>query len=191
MAIKFLNTVEVDSNVLYVNASTDKVGIKTISPGSELEVVGLTQTDKFRYNYPVSDKVYSGEIAKFGLVESSSAGDLVYLNSSGKWVPAKADSIANGAINMLGFYDGTDVILRGPIRFGSSGGTTPRIPAPTTLPTNGQPLYLSPDVAGEIFAYTQLGDFDPGDFIRIIGHIIDYTNDVFYFNPDNTWVEKA
>ena len=40
MAIKFLNTVAVDTNVLYVNAATNKVGIGTAAPGSELHVNG-------------------------------------------------------------------------------------------------------------------------------------------------------
>lgn len=38
MAIKFLNTVAVDTNVLYVNAATDKVGIGTSSPSEKLVV---------------------------------------------------------------------------------------------------------------------------------------------------------
>ena len=40
MAIKFLNTVAVDTNVLYVNAATNKVGIGTAAPESELHVNG-------------------------------------------------------------------------------------------------------------------------------------------------------
>ena len=38
MAIKFLNTVQVDTDVLYVDASTNKVGIGTTSPSTVLEV---------------------------------------------------------------------------------------------------------------------------------------------------------
>jgi len=38
MAIKFLNTVQVDTDVLYVDASNDKVGIGTISPSTKLEI---------------------------------------------------------------------------------------------------------------------------------------------------------
>ncbi len=187
------NTITGESN-LFWNASNNRLGIGTPSPGSSLEVSGLTQTDKLRYNYPLSDKVYSGEIADFGLVDTSvSAGDIVYLDAFGKWRPAQADSIANGAINMLGFYDGTDVILRGPIRFGSSGGSTPRIPAPTPTPTSGEPLYLSPASAGDIWTVTNVNNtgYSANQYTRIIGHIIDYANDVFYFNPDNTWVKNA
>jgi hypothetical protein len=40
MAIKFLNTVAVDTDVLYVDASSNRVGIGTTSPGQKLEVNG-------------------------------------------------------------------------------------------------------------------------------------------------------
>ena len=43
MAIKFLNTVQVDTDVLYVDASSNKVGIGTTSPGNyKLAVAGYT-----------------------------------------------------------------------------------------------------------------------------------------------------
>ena len=38
MAIKFLSTVQVDTDVLYVDTANDRVGIGTASPGSKLEV---------------------------------------------------------------------------------------------------------------------------------------------------------
>ncbi len=38
MAIKFLNTVAVDTSVLYVNAANNRVGINTVSPGNTLSV---------------------------------------------------------------------------------------------------------------------------------------------------------
>ena len=40
MAIKFLNTVAVDTDVLYVNAATNKVGIGTTSPSTTLDILG-------------------------------------------------------------------------------------------------------------------------------------------------------
>ena len=40
MAIKFLNTVSVDSSVLHVDAATDRVGIGTASPSQKLTVSG-------------------------------------------------------------------------------------------------------------------------------------------------------
>ena len=45
MAIKFLNTVAVDNDVLYVDASANKVGIGTDSPDAKLEVYKLHATE--------------------------------------------------------------------------------------------------------------------------------------------------
>ena len=42
MAIKFLNTVQVDTDVLYVDAANDRVGIGTTGPSAKLEVAGIT-----------------------------------------------------------------------------------------------------------------------------------------------------
>ncbi len=40
MAIKFLNTVQVDTDVLYVDTTNDRVGIGTTSPSEKLHVDG-------------------------------------------------------------------------------------------------------------------------------------------------------
>ena len=40
MAIKFLNTVAVDTDVLYVDAANNRVGIGTTSPANTLNVNG-------------------------------------------------------------------------------------------------------------------------------------------------------
>ena len=44
MAIKFLSTVQVDTDVLYVDSSNNKVGIGTTTPSSNLEIVGNSGT---------------------------------------------------------------------------------------------------------------------------------------------------
>ena len=40
MAINFLNTVAVDENVLFVDATNNRVGVGTSTPGSVLDVQG-------------------------------------------------------------------------------------------------------------------------------------------------------
>ena len=43
MAIKFLNTVAVDTDVLFVDTVNDRVGIGTTSPNGKLEVNGIVK----------------------------------------------------------------------------------------------------------------------------------------------------
>jgi hypothetical protein len=49
MAIQFLNTVQVDTDVLYVDTANDRVGIGTTSPGAKLDVAGDVYINS---NYP-------------------------------------------------------------------------------------------------------------------------------------------
>ncbi len=44
MAIKFLNTIAVDTDVLYVDASNNRVGIGTTSPAATLEIYNISST---------------------------------------------------------------------------------------------------------------------------------------------------
>ena len=32
---------------------------------------------------------------------------------------------------------------------------------------------------------------DSGDVVRVLGYVLNATNDIIYFNPDNTWVEHS
>ena len=64
MAIKFLNTVAVDTDVLYVDAASNEVGIGTTSPGSKLEVVearsGSSASDQTKYTLVSRSTISSG-----------------------------------------------------------------------------------------------------------------------------------
>ena len=57
MAIKFLNTIAVDTNVLYVDASSNNVGIGTTSPTSLLEISQeLSAAATIDYPYTISSR---------------------------------------------------------------------------------------------------------------------------------------
>lgn len=56
MAIKFLNSVNADSGVLYVDAVNNRVGIGTTSPGFKLDVNGTVKAG----SYLVTPLIYSG-----------------------------------------------------------------------------------------------------------------------------------
>jgi hypothetical protein len=125
---------------------------------------------------PSADNYYNGEIVKFG-GGSTSVGRLYYLNSSQVWTQANATA-ASTSINMLGIALGTNpglsgMLIRGFIRSSLYNYTV------------GLPLYVS-KTAGLIVSSIAL--YTTGNVVRVVGYNTEATNDVIYFNPDNTWV---
>ena len=165
----------VDSNLLFIDAGVDHVGIGTNGPNRKLDVRGDYQ---FIHN-PTSELTSSvsgyGDIVTFG-GGTLTAGDLYYLDSLGGWSVAAADSTSTST-GMLAFALGTSasdgMLVRGYIR--NSGFTT----------NTGEIVYVS-TTAGDV---TTTAPSSSGDVIRIIGYSIDGTNEIIYFSPDNSWVE--
>jgi hypothetical protein len=170
----------VDSNLLFVDASVDHVGIGTNTPIRKLYVNG----DYSFYHDPnaelgVGNPEGYGDIVYFGGGGSSfNSGDVVYLDSAGDWLQTDATT-ATTSTNMLGLALGTSpsagILIRG-YAFNSNWGFT-----------IGVPLYLRA-VPGSI---TDVAPGATGNVVRIVGYA---TGDVgsgnkIYFNPDNTWVE--
>jgi len=96
MAIKFLNTVAVDTDVLYVDASSNNVGIGTTSPNRSLHVIGQIALDNSASSPSAgmlisvdsaSNKIYSRTANNnstplpFEIISGSSSS--LYINSSG------------------------------------------------------------------------------------------------------------
>jgi len=79
MAIKFLNTVAVDTDVLYVDASSNNVGIGTTSPGTKLQVgTGSGATVDTAYQIVADGSAISGIQILSGATQS---GRLVFGDS--------------------------------------------------------------------------------------------------------------
>jgi hypothetical protein len=164
-----------EGGLFYADASTDNVGIGTTSPVRRLHVSG----DYSFYHDPTTELTSSvsgyGDIVTFG-TGSLTAGNLYYYNSSGAWVATDADA-ASGATGLLAFALDTapskGMLIRGYIR--NSGFST----------TTGDILYVSTTTGG----ITTTAPSGTGDIIRIIGYSLDGTNEIIYFNPDNSWVE--
>ena len=87
MAIKFLNSVAVDTDVLFVDTANERVGIGTDSPSAKLHVQGGSSGYLFRVQGTSTLNVYDpGAAAEIGI--GSSSGDKLKLFSN--------DSINNG-----------------------------------------------------------------------------------------------
>jgi hypothetical protein len=165
----------IDSNLLFVDASVDHVGIGTNSPTRKFHVNGDYTFVHNPKNELTSSVSGYGDIVTFG-GGSLTAGNLYYLDSLGGWSVTDANSTSSST-GMLAFALGTSasdgMLVRGYIR--NSGFTT----------NTGNIVYVS-TTAGEVTTTAPSGS---GDIVRIIGYSIDGTNEIIYFNPDNTWVE--
>jgi len=79
MAIKFLNTVQVDTDVLYVDASSNRVGIGTTTPSTDLEV-SSTGVNGVDISQSASNSSQSGRL--FFTTNTASEGFALF-NSNG------------------------------------------------------------------------------------------------------------
>ena len=120
---------------------------------------------------------HEGEVVYFGGSDTV-AGDLYYLNSSGGWTQTDADTLVAStgmlAVACGASSDAAGMLIRGFIR------------SSTALGTRGGKVYLSTtpgDMAEAIGA--------SGDYTRIIGHVVDATNNTLYFNPSNAYVLRS
>ena len=134
-----------------------------------------------QFDIPVDQGTTQGDIIYYGLpAPDFAAGKLHYLRSSGQWFLADKDAENTGGAVILAFALGSSpttdgMLLRGMFRYGSDlGSIGDRLyVGDSGVPTN--------DVSG----------FGTGDIVRIIGYLLGGTNGELWFNPDNTYVEKA
>jgi len=120
----------------------------------------------------------------YGTSPSATAGNLVNLAASNV-SNVGAQSVASAATGMLLMVTdagtGDELVVEGVVRL-SSTTTTALLP---TSAKKGAPVYMSA-TAG---AVTNTAPSTAGDFVRVVGHVLDATNRTIYFKPDNTWLE--
>lgn len=119
-----------------------------------------------------------GDIVFFG-TGTTVAGSLYYFSTAGVWTACNASTSGN-SLGVLAIAVGTSpgtngMLIRGLARFASS---------PYTSMTLGQILYAT-TVAGN---FSGTAPSASNQIVRVIGYCVDATNDVIYFNPDNTWI---
>ena len=164
--------VESDNNthMLFVDGSTDKVGIDTSSPKTALDI----------HHNPTSlaDDTGGGEVVTFG-TGNLTAGKLYFLNSSGAWTEtdADADTTSDGLLGIaLGSSSSDGVLLRG--FFDATSYLSNFV--------SGLPVYLS-TTAGAMDTTKPSG---AADIVRCVGYCTNTAN-VIYFNPESTMLELS
>ena len=165
--------VESDNNthMLFVDGSTDKVGIDTSSPKTALDV----------HHNPtsLSNDTGGGEVVTFG-TGTLTAGKLYFLNSSGVWTETDADAISTSD-GLLGIALGSSPSSNGVLLRGFFDATT--------YLSNfiaGLPVYISTTAAS--MDTTQPSGTDK--VVRCVGYCTNTAN-VIYFNPESTTLELS
>ena len=146
--------------------------------------------NELSYAYPTATGQYHGEIVTFGSFINSgggsngtiAAGDVIVYTTAGLaagWVRAQG-TISYGKA-MLGIAMGTTpsagILIKGFARNAAfaSGGL-------------GAVLYLSPTSAGDT---TNIVPSATNNIVRIVGYMLNPTNDEIFFDPDKSWVQVS
>ena len=167
-----------------ISFGTNSVGIKagnTTVFASDITGSKLSNVKSIEFNTSsaaLSVKGAIGDIVKFG-GSTTIAGGMYYLNNSGGWTIALADSTFTSTSSIavaVGDNSTTDgMCLRG-------------FSNPQTDPGagTGNPVYLSDTLTGRM---TSSPPSSSGDVVRIVGH--QYGTDLIYFNPSSDYILHA
>lgn len=116
----------------------------------------------------------------YGTAPSATAGTLVNLGNTAPSLVG-AQSVTAAATGMLTVVtdaaSGDELLIEGIIKMSSNTGWS--------TAKKGAPLYMS-TTAG---AVTTTAPSTAGEFVRVVGYVVDASNATIYFKPDNTWIE--
>jgi len=116
----------------------------------------------------------------YGTSPSATAGTLVsFGNTNVGAVGAQSASAAATGMLLVVTSAGTgdELLVEGVVKMSSNTGWS--------TAKKGAPLYMSTQ-AGSL---TATAPSTAGDFVRIVGHVVDAANSTIYFKPDVNWVE--
>jgi len=120
----------------------------------------------------------------YGTAPSATAGTLVSFGATNV-AAVGATSNAAAATGMITVVtdaaSGDELLVEGVIKL-STATTTTLLPTTTK---KGTAVYMSTTDG----AVTSTAPSTAGEFVRVVGHVVDATNRTIYFKPDNTWLE--
>ena len=135
---------------------------------------------KWARSSSTNNNLTQGDITFTGGEGTIALGDIVYMDVSGNWQKAQANSLTKSK-GILGIALGNNagvngILLRGMFTLDHDVGNNQGIPLFLSDTTAGQAIIAAPDTSGDI--------------VRIIGYNLG-NDDQIWFSPDNTFVEVA
>ena len=168
---------DIDAGILDI----DVTGITTLDT-TELTIAGKAIVPVRKYELPSSTvgDYKGGDIYYYG--DGSTVKGKIYYIDGTNWTLADADAEASTS-GLLAVALGTNpdvdgMLLRGFVTLLTEVEGTEAI---------GTPIYLSATDSG-IATITPPAS---GDFVRVLGYCLHASDNQVYFNPDNTWIERA
>ena len=174
MAIQFLNTVQVDTSVLYVDTANDRVGIGTTSPSEKLEVIGKgiirrtgSATAHSDTDLLVTDSTAAGSTAQIELLGGNNGSSNIKFADTDSYTVGSIDY--NHSSNSMSFRTNSsqNVIINSAGNVGI-GTTSPgeKLQVDGVIDANGSDGYKINGKAWavEVSNNLQLGDWDGQEF---------------------------
>lgn len=153
---------DTDANLLFVDASTDRVGIGTATPSEKLEVVGAVKANEFVVtNYRLDPHTHDEgtETGNFTINWSNGAVHTVTLNAAGPLVITMTNPVNGGAYALRIIQGATPGTVTWPLNVKWPGGTPPTLSTTTGDVDIINFLYFD-DGGGNTYYYgTFAGDF--------------------------------
>ena len=125
------------------------------------------------------------KIFKFGSTSGMTLGKLYQFG--GNLVATSAGTASASASRMLGVavnsVSGFGVLTEGVVKVVVEGGSWPG------SASIGDPVYMSTNSGVNAGEFTNVAPTATGQIVRVVGYIVDTTNNLIYFNPDSTFIE--
>ena len=165
-----------DNHVLTYDHAAGTIGLEASAGG------GANMVQDFRAPTNVGEFQDGARLIEnaYGTSPSATAGTLV---NFGNTAPSAvgAQSVSTAATGMLTVVtdaaNGDELLVEGVVKMSSSTGWS--------ASKKGTPLYMSTTPG----AVTTTAPSTAGEFVRVVGHVVDGANSTMYFKPDNTWLE--
>ena len=160
-----------------------ELGTNTFTGTQTFGTQAINTTGNIQLAQPSAGAATGPTTSSFNAGYTTALGDLVYLNSSGNWIKAEANS-STTSTNMMGIVLTAGITSGNPVPVALAGSLVCMAAFPTL--TIGAPVYISDSSAGAVVVTQPSAS---GDVIRVMGY--GTTSACMYFNPSSDYITHS